>query len=236
MPSSQLLKEVNQTASRKHSRFSVMPRASRALSSKTAPRATPYTIPAVHTSSSHVSNMAIAVSAPGMWDSMGQHAQYYHMDAQMQGQVDSYNQHLMSYPHTGLPTPMSSAGPVRPLSAPMPVPLYQPPANKRYSGPWTDTMDGILERFVKTQKWDQISRLHFNGEKSGNACRKRYARMQRERKQPSKWPEEDKKRILDVYNTQRQEIWQQLAERFDRSWEDIEELVSIGSVLWYYGD
>lgn len=216
-----------------------MPRATRATTRRTAQSTAPYPTRTVSTSS-QTANLAVVAPPPVMsWDHMAQTP--YYLDAQMQGQLDEYNQHVLASYHTGLPTPISGAGPVRPLSAPLQMShntfFGVPTSGARESSSWSDRMDEILIENAGRKKWDQISKQYFNGVKSANACRKRHGRIKEERKDPSKWPAEERERIIDAYRDEasRERMWTPLAEEVGKPWRDVEQLVSsrsLSSVLF----
>lgn len=89
-------------------------------------------------------------------------------------------------------------------------------------------MDEILMEHAGRKKWDQISRQYFNGLKSANACRKRHGRIKEERRDPSKWPPEERQRIIDAYKDEaaRERMWTPLADAVGKPWRDVEQLVS----------
>ena len=92
-------------------------------------------------------------------------------------------------------------------------------------------MDDILIEHHGRLKWEQIAEklnLMFVGNKTGNACRKRYARLVLERKDPSKWDPEKVARVVNAYNREgmRERIWSPLAEAVGEDWQNVERLVS----------
>lgn len=96
------------------------------------------------------------------------------------------------------------------------------------SAPWTVEMDELLIDNHKRMKWDQIAEKLFNNAKTGNACRKRFARVLAERKEPARWDRQRVHKVVSAYNRRgvREKMWKPLADITGEKWEDIERLVS----------
>lgn len=89
-------------------------------------------------------------------------------------------------------------------------------------------MDEILIENHRRLKWDQIAEKFFGNTKTGNACRKRHARVISERQEPSRWDPERANKVTKAYNREgmRERMWKPLADATNEKWQDVEKLVS----------
>jgi len=174
--------------------------------------------------------MAVAVSPMGGWDPLPQQHQGYLSTAHQHQQYDHYQRQMNFQDYSNIPTALSAAPAVQHVQTPM-LSLSHSHSHSGSSnasgGPWTAEMDEILIDNHKRMKWDQIAERYFNNSKTGNACRKRYARVVSERKEPSKWAPERVQRVIQAYKrgTTRERMWRPLAEELGESWEHVEKLV-----------
>lgn len=91
------------------------------------------------------------------------------------------------------------------------------------SAPWTAQEDEILlESKRKNLQWDVISKQF--PEKSGNACRKRYERLENKRR-GTDWDASRLQSLAVAYMDKRQEIWGPLAKSLGEKWEHVEKKV-----------
>lgn len=205
----------------------VMPK--RATARSATRRPAPYQLRSISTS--QPSRMAVAVSPMVSWDSMpSQHHGY--LSAQQQPHYEHYAQPVLMQEYQPIPTTISAAPPVQHVRAPIytdqHVHTHFSSTSNAGSGPWTAEMDEILIDNHRRMKWDQIAEKFFNNTKTGNACRKRYARVISERKEPSRWAPERVQKVIEAYkrgNT-RERMWKMLADEVGESWEHVERLVS----------
>lgn len=215
------------------SRSSVMPK--RPTTRSTTQRAVPYQLRSVSTTS-QANNMTVAVSPmlPMGWNPMQQHQhqhqqhQQYPMEWPQPHQYDPYQHEVMLPQNTSLRTPLSGAPPVQQVQAPV-VPVTSSHSHSNSgSGPWTAEMDEILIEWHRRMKWDQIAEKFFHNTKTGNACRKRHARVVMERKEPARWDQERVQKVIDAYNREgmREKLWSALADATNERWQDVERLVS----------
>lgn len=202
----------------------------------TTQRAAPYQLRSVSTTS-QTHNMAVAVSPmvslpwtpmyPQHHHSHSQHQQYSIQDWQQQQQFHQHQQEMMLAQSAAMPTPLSGAPPVQQVQAPsLPVRSSHSHSNSG-GGPWTVEMDEILIEHHRRLKWDQIAERFFNNTKTGNACRKRHARVIMERKEPARWDQERVQKVINAYNREsmREKMWKPLAEATNERWQDVERLV-----------
>jgi hypothetical protein len=208
----------------------------RATTRSTIQRAAPYQLRSVSTTS-QPNNMAVAVSPMVSlpWSQMHpQHHHHHHhqhqqysIDWQQQQQYNQYQQDVILVQNAALPTPLSGAPPVQQVQAPsIPVGSSHSHSNSG-SGPWTSEMDEILLEHHRRLKWDQIAERFFGNTKTGNACRKRHARVIMERKEPARWDQERVQKVINAYNREsmREKMWKPLAEATNERWQDVERLV-----------
>lgn len=206
----------------------------RASTRPTTQRTAPYQLRSVSTVS-QANDMAVAVSpmVSMPWNPMHQahHHQHQHqpyaIDWQQQQQYNQYQQDVMLAPHTAMPTPLSGAPPVQQVQASsIPVGSSHSHSNSG-SGPWTAEMDEILIEHHRRLKWDQIAERFFGNTKTGNACRKRHARVIMERKEPARWDQERVQKVINAYNREsmREKMWKPLADATNERWQDVERLV-----------
>jgi len=201
-----------------------MPRAIRSSTRATAQRRAPYASRSASTTGQS-STMAIAVSpmvTVPMWDSNPT----YYLDEQQQQSYGHYQQATMHNHYTALPTPLSGAPPVQHIRAAS-LPIASSQANNNGNGPWTLEMDDILVEMAGRLKWDQIAEQFFRGTKTGNACRKRYARLKVERAEPARWEPARIQKVITAYNREgvRERMWRSLAEELGEKWQDVERCV-----------
>ncbi|KAK5950967.1 hypothetical protein OHC33_008039 [Knufia fluminis] len=167
--------------------------------------------------------MAIAVSpmvSVPMWDPSHQ----YYLDEQQQQAFYDHQQATMHNHYASMPTPLSGAPPVQHVRTPA-LPVASSQVNNNGNGPWTAEMDDILiECHARRMKWDQIAEQFFNNTKTGNACRKRYARVKQERAEPARWNPDRIQKVISAYNRDgmREKMWKRLAEDVGERWQDIE--------------
>lgn len=92
-------------------------------------------------------------------------------------------------------------------------------------------MDDILVENHRKYKWDQIAEKFFHNTKTGNACRKRHARVIMERKEPSRWDHDRVQKVMNAYKEEgmRERMWRPLAEATGERWQDVERLVSMSA-------
>lgn len=214
----------------------------RATTRQTTQRAAPYQLRSV-SNTSQANNMAVVVSpmVPLAWATMppqhrhshshthshSQHQQYSIQDWQQQQQYPQYQQEVMLAQNAAMVTPYSGAPPVQQVQASsIPVGTSHSHSNSG-SGPWTAEMDEILIENHRRLKWDQIAERFFNNTKTGNACRKRHARVIMERKEPARWDQERVQKVINAYNREsmREKMWKPLAEATNERWQDVERLV-----------
>lgn len=174
--------------------------------------------------------MAVAVSPMGSlsWNQIHPQHQPYAIDWQQQQQYDRYQQDVMLAQSGPMATPLSGALPVQRVQAAS-APMGSSHAHSNSgSGPWTAEMDEILIENHRRLKWDQIAERFFGNTKTGNACRKRHARVIMERKEPARWDQERVQKVINAYNRDdmRERMWKPLAEATNERWQDVERLVS----------
>lgn len=204
----------------------------RATTRLTTRRPAPYQLRSI-SGASQSNTMAVAVSPMVSWDPLSQQQHQGYLSAQQQQQYDHYQQHVMLQDYSAMPTPLSAAPAVQHVQTPI-IPVSHSHSHSHSNssntggGPWTAEMDEILIDNHRRMKWDQIAERFFNNTKTGNACRKRYARVVSERKEPSKWAPERVQRVIDAYKrgNMRERMWKPLAEELGESWEHVEKLVS----------
>lgn len=166
---------------------------------------------------------------PISWDHNA-HSHYY-LNEQQQQSYNHYQQAVMPTQYTAMPTPLSGAPPVQHVRTPA-LPVASSYGNNNTgSGPWTAEMDEILVDNVKRYKWDIIADKFFGGAKTGNACRKRYARVVMERKEPARWNPDRIQKVITAYNrtNTRERMWKPLADELGESWRDVERCVGLFS-------
>jgi len=206
-----------------------MPRATRSSAKSTTQRQAPYHTRTISTSG-QASNMAVAVSpmvSVPMWD---QNNQYY-SGAQEAQPYDLYQQATMHNHYASIPTPYAGAPPVQHVRAPS-LPVTSSHTNNNGNGPWTADMDeSLIDGHARRLKWDQIAEQCFRNAKTGNACRKRYARVKQERAEPARWSPERIQKVIAAYNRDgaREKMWKRLAEDVGEKWQDVERCVGFSS-------
>lgn len=128
-----------------------------------------------------------------------------------------------------IPMYMSSAPFEHPLPAPHEVrthssrPHHQPKNSQ--SAPWTNDEDECLRDCKRRGlQWDTIHKQYFPG-KSGNACRKRYERLEQKRRS-TEWDTARLDRLAVAYKEMRPRIWEPLARHLGERWEHVEKQVS----------
>lgn len=207
-----------------------MPRATRSSTRAMTRRQIPYPTQSVSTSG-QANNMAVAASPMvpvPMWDASHQ----YYLNEQQQQAYGDYQQATMHNHYTSMPTPLSGAPAVQHVRTPV-LPVASSQANNHGNGPWTAEMDDILiEMHGRRLKWDQIAEQFFGNTKTGNACRKRYARVKQERAEPARWGPERIQKVITAYNHAgvREGMWKHLASEVGEKWQDVERCVSIASL------
>lgn len=207
----------------------------RATTRSTTQRAAPYQLRSVSNVSnvSQAGNMAVAVSPMGpMWNPMHSHQQHaqYPLDWQQPSQYGQYQQHEMMLPQSSSIGPHISGAPAVQQVQIHPGPVRSSHSHSNSSGgPWTQAMDDILVENHRKYKWDQIAEKFFHNTKTGNACRKRHARVIMERKEPSRWDHDRVQKVMNAYKEEgmRERMWRPLAEATGERWQDVERLVSI---------
>jgi len=205
-----------------------MPRATRSSTRATTQRPTPYPSRSVSTACES-NSMAIAVS-PMVPVPMWGHSPQYYLDEQQQQAYGHYQQATMHNHYTAMPTPLSGAPQVQHVRAPS-LPVASSQANNSGNGPWTPEMDDILVEMAGRLKWDQIAEQFFRGTKTGNACRKRYARLKVERAEPARWDPARIQKVITAYNREgvRERMWRSLADELGEKWQDVERCVRSSS-------
>lgn len=205
-----------------------MPRATRSSTRATTQRRTPYPSRSVSTTGQS-NTMAIAVS-PMVPVPMWGHSPQYYLDEQQQQAYGHYQQATMHNHYTAMPTPLSGAPPVQHVRASS-LPVASSQANNNGNGPWTPEMDDILVEMAGRLKWDQIAEQFFRGTKTGNACRKRFARLKVERAEPARWDPVRIQKVITAYNREgvRERMWRSLAEELGEKWQDVERCVRYSS-------
>jgi len=97
---------------------------------------------------------------------------------------------------------------------------------------WSKDNDRLL---IKAREqglhWDVIASTHFPS-KTGNACRKRYERLQeRKRASESEWTGPRFDRLVVGYMAARKQMWQSLAAELGEEWHVIELQVRLGPLV-----
>jgi hypothetical protein len=126
--------------------------------------------------------------------------------------------------------PMNMYGLEPSLQAPYELPTQ--PQNRRHqqhrsqSAPWTAQEDDRLLRSKRQGlQWDVIQKKYFPDKSTGNACRKRYERLENKRR-ATDWDEPRLQKLAVAYMDMRQEIWGPLAKRLGEKWDHVEKKVS----------
>lgn len=159
----------------------------------------------------------------------------HNMAAQL---VSPYQQHYPAWEHNQqspydqsqmLPINMYSLEP----SLQTPYELPTQPSHQRHqqrrsqSAPWTAQED---DRLLKSKRqglqWDVIQKKYFPDKSTGNACRKRYERLENKRR-ATDWDEPRLQSLAVAYMDMRQEIWGPLAKKLGERWDHVEKKVSI---------
>ena len=95
------------------------------------------------------------------------------------------------------------------------------------SAPWTAQED---DRLLKSKRqglqWDVIQKKYFPDKSTGNACRKRYERLENKRR-ATDWDESRLQNLAVAYMDMRQEVWEPLAKRLGEKWDHVEKKVSL---------
>lgn len=201
-----------------------MPKASTTQKSS-ASRTAPYQLRS--TTSTTATSMAAAVASPLIttpaWDHVSQHAwavsnqsPYTHYQPQM---IIPNSYHTIPPAHSVAPAVQMVHNITQDLGL---------GGHVSASAPWTAEMDELLIDNHKRMKWDQIAEKLFNNSKTGNACRKRFARVLAERKEPARWDQHRVHKVVSAYNQRgiREKTWKCLADATGEKWEDVERLVS----------
>jgi Myb-like DNA-binding domain len=149
--------------------------------------------------------------------------------------VSSYAQQFSPWDHSSYDQPhmmpmFMHSMPLEPsLSGPHGLPTQS--SNQRHlpknsqSAPWTAEEDECLrESKRKGLQWEVIHKQYFPG-KSGNACRKRYERLEIKRRS-TEWDPARLERLAVAYKEMRPTIWEPLARRLGERWEHVEKQVS----------
>lgn len=140
-----------------------------------------------------------------------------------QSQPSSYDQPQMH------PMNMYNLEPTMHGSYELPTqPLHQRHQQHRsQSAPWTAQED---DRLLKSKRqglqWDVIQKKYFPDKSTGNACRKRYERLENKRR-ATDWDEARLQKLAAAYIDMRQEIWGPLANKLGEKWDHVEKKVSI---------
>ena len=197
-----------------------MPRATRALT-RTIQRQTPYGTRPHSTSIDHSQNNMAAVVSPMMPYPYGssQHGFYLEPSDTRYHYQSAYTMSTSMPAAPAVQTPIMSA----------PIAAYTL-ARTNTSQKWTEEMDEILLEYAQKLSWEIISSRYFNGERSGNACRKRHSRLKKERSEPSRWDDDKVMRVIEIYERRREQMFQLLASEIPEpwaTWENLEKLVCI---------
>ena len=111
--------------------------------------------------------------------------------------------------------------PVPPPQGPLSVGLSLPLQHRASSGAWSQEDDrALLSLRAMGKNWNQIQREAFPG-KTGNACRKRHARLM-ERRSQDDFDSRKMERVAKQYMSMRKEIWQPLAQACGEKWNAVE--------------